>query len=192
MKILTKSIRVLTIAPVMALVILIALVISQPARFGEATNFWLSLVFLVIFPLLGYPFQKLIPPFKHRGREGQRTLAMIFAVAGYILGCLFALAFGAPAAVWIIYLSYLFSGILICLVNKAFYFKASGHSCGITGPFAILVSFGNPLGLIGIPILAVTWLSSLYMKRHTNAQLAVGAMIPVVVLAMVTALVSLV
>ena len=41
-----------------------------------------GLLFLVVLPLLAYPLQKYIPHFKDSGRDGQRSLAMIFSAAG--------------------------------------------------------------------------------------------------------------
>ncbi len=178
MKRLTYIIRVITVAPVMALVMLLILYLKSPALFGSPLHFALLVLFLVVLPLSAYPLQPLIKKFKDKGREGQRTLAMIFAVAGYVLGCLFALIFGAPKDVLVIFLSYLLSGFFVALINKLFHFKASGHACGVTGPFLLLVYFGHPIGYIGFAFLALAWASSLYMKRHTNLQLAAGGAIP--------------
>jgi hypothetical protein len=178
-----KTIRVLTVAPMMALVMLLVLYVRDFPLFGSPAAFVLLLLFLVVFPLLAYPMQPLIKKYKDKGREGQRALAMDFAVAGYIGGCLSAVLLHAPKSVWIIYLSYLLSGILVMLLNKLLHFRASGHACGVTGPFAILVYFGQPLGFLGIPLLAVVCLSSLRMKRHTAWQLLGGTVIPVAALA---------
>lgn len=172
------AIRIITVAPLMALVMLLVLVLRAPQTFGVPGMFWLSAFFLVVLPLLAYPLQPLIGPFKHKGREGQRTLALIFAVAGYFLGCVFAAVLGAPRGVWFIFLSYMLSGSLVALFNKVFHFRASGHACGVTGPFMLLVYFGQPAGYAGFAVLAVVWLASLAMKRHTTAQIIVGALIP--------------
>ena len=158
-----KIVRVLTVAPIMALLMLVIMYFNKSELFGSLTNFILSIVFLTILPLLAYPFQPLIKKFKDKGREGQRTLAMIFAVAGYICGCLSALLLRAPKFVLIIYLTYLLSGALIMLFNKLFHLKASGHACGVTGPFALLVCFGQTCGYIGIPVLAAVYLASISM-----------------------------
>jgi hypothetical protein len=177
---LSKAIRVLTVAPFMALLMLTILYLRDPALFGGVLYYILSVVFLTVFPLLAYPLQPLLRAFRDKGREGQRTLAIYFAVAGYIGGCLSAAVFGAPEGVWIIFLCYLASGTLVLLVNKLLHFKASGHTCGVTGPFILLLYFGQAAGLIGIPLLALVWISSIAMKRHTMAQLLGGAAIPVV------------
>ena len=180
-----KVIRVLTVAPVMAMVMLLTLYLRNPLLFGRRVNLALSILFLVVFPLLAYPLQPLLKKYRGKGREGQRTLAIDFAVSGYIGGSLSAILLRAPKSLWIIYLSYLLSGILVMLTNKLFHFRASGHACGVAGPFAILVYFEQPFGFYGIPVLALVFLSSLQLKRHTILQLICGAVIPIVALGIV-------
>ena len=187
-----KVIRVLTVAPVMAFVMLLTLYLHNPLLFGSRADFVLSILFLVVFPLLAYPLQPLIKKYKDKGREGQRILAIDFAVSGYICGCLFAMLLHAPKNVWTIYLSYLLSGILIMLTNKLFHFRTSGHTCGVAGPFALLIYFGHPFGFYGIPVLVLVFLSSLQMKRHTVLQLICGAAIPIVALGIVIMISSLI
>lgn len=179
-----KIIRTVTVAPVMAGVLLTALFLLKPEVFGRPLNYGCGIMFLTVLPILAYPLQKFMPGYRNEGREGQRNLAMAFAVGGYILGCAVTLFLNAPSSMWIIYLEYLCSGILIALVNKVFHFKASGHACGVAGPVALLFFFGVPVLFPGIVFLALTWWASLYIKRHTIAQLAGGCAIPVLVLFM--------
>jgi len=187
MKKLTYIIRVLTVAPLMALTMLLILYFSDPAFFGSVTHLVLAVVFLVVFPLLAYPLQRFFPRYKDKGRDGQRALAFIFAVTGYVAGCIVALLLPTPAGVLTIYVSYLLSGVIAFVMNKVFHFKASGHACGIVGPFLLLAYFGSPAGFIGFAVLAAAWASSLYMKRHTHAQMLVGGLIPCVALGLVAA-----
>jgi len=185
---LSKIIRVVTVPPLMALLMLLILGWRDPRFFGSLLHFLLAVTFLTIFPLLAYPLQPLFPSFKDKGREGQRTLAIYFAVAGYIGGCVSAVLLRAPGDVCVIYLSYLLSGALVMLVNKGLKFRASGHACGVTGPSTLLLYFGQPAGFLGMPLLALAWISSLYMKRHTNAQLAGGTAISVAALGIIVLL----
>jgi hypothetical protein len=148
----------------------------------------MNVVFLVSIPLLAYPLQPFFRKFKDGGREGQRKLAMYFAVAGYVGGLIFAIASGANKDVLVIYIAYLISGSLVALINKMLHFRASGHACGVAGPFLLLIYFGQPIGYLGIGVLVITWLASLYMKRHTWPQLLAGNMIPFISLALVTML----
>lgn len=179
MKNLPRIIRIITVAPVMAFIMLLTLYRHNPLLFGSTANFVLAIIFLIIFPLLAYPLQPLIKKYKDKGREGQRTLAIYFAVAGYTGGCLSAILLNAPKGVRIICLTYLFSGFFVMLFNKLLHKRVSGHACGVAGPFAILLYFGQPCGFFGIPILAFVWLSSLHMKRHTNLQFIGGTTISI-------------
>jgi len=171
-------IRIITVAPVMALVLLLILYLRAPQTFGNTLVFVMTVFFLVVLPLLAYPLQPLVKKYKDKGREGQRTLALIFAVAGYIIGFVSALVMNAPSDVLIIYISYMISGLLVAVANKVFHFKASGHACGVTGPFMLLVYFGQTIGFIGLGVLLMAWLASIYMKRHTWPQLLAGTAIP--------------
>ncbi len=182
MKNLSQIIRIVTVAPVIAFLMLLALYDQNPMLFGSAVHFTLAVLFLTVFPLLAYPLQPFFKKYRGTGREGQRALAMDFAVAGYIGGFLSSLFLKAPGSVRIIYLTYLISGFLILLSNQLLRFKASGHACGVAGPCAILLRFGVTAGYFGVPLLALAWLSSLSMKRHTAAQLAGGTIIPILAL----------
>ncbi len=182
--VLAKIIRVLTVAPIMALATLLTLYIFDPTLFGKLYLFILAVVFLCVLPLLAYPLQPFIPHFKDKGREGQRNLAMVFAVSGYVLGCLTNLFLNAPLSLWFIYLIYLLSGILIVVINKLFKLRASAHACGVAGPTALLMYFGIYLAVIpGIILYFSALWASLIMKRHTLQQFIGGAVVPIAILA---------
>ena len=135
-----KIIRVATVPPSMASALFIILGAYRTVGLVDTL---LGVLFLGILPILSYPLQPFIPHYKDKGREGQRNLAIVFSVAGYILGCVLALIFEAPLnTVVFIYLDYLISGVLIAVFNKLFHLKASGHACGIVGPVAMLVYWG--------------------------------------------------
>ena len=179
----TKIIRILTVAPVMALATLITLFVYNADIFGGTHNFIFSVFFLFILPICAYPLQPFIPYFKNKGREGQRNLAMVFAVGGYVAGCITNLFLNDPVYLWLIYLDYLISGALVVIINKVFRLRASAHACGITGPGALLCYMGIPMALIPTAILyiAALW-ASIEMKRHTLWQFLGGAVIPLAVL----------
>ena len=147
-----------------------------------------AFLFLGLFPILAYPLQKYIPQYKDKGRDGQRNLAMIFSVFGYILGCSINLFFNAPLEMWIIYLGYLISGVCILLINKLFHLRASGHACGVAGPIMLLIVFGVPALIPGVVLLIIVWWASLIMKRHTFAQLVGGTAIPLIAVAILNAI----
>lgn len=188
MKKAAKVIRILTLAPVMACAALITLFFVRPEVYGRTASFVCALVFLTVLPLLAYPLQPVTPGYRDRGREGQRNLAMIFAVSSYILGCIVNLFLHAPQAMWVIYLEYLLSGALIMLFNKCFHRKASAHACGVAGPCALLLYFHIDALIPGILALILTWWAILKLKRHTASQLAGGTVIPLAVMCLLALL----
>lgn len=179
-----KLFRILTVAPIMALAALCSLYAANSQFFGESVlNLALAIIFLTVLPLLAYPLQPIIPHFRGKGREGQRNLAMLFAVGGYIFGCVTNLFLNAPIQLWVIYLEYLLSGLLILIINKAFRLRASAHACGVAGPAVMLAYFGIPAALIiGTVLYVAAFWSSLCMKRHSWQQFVGGTVIPILVL----------
>ena len=162
----------------MALVLLFVLFVTKEDFFGNTLNLSLAIIFLVILPILAYPIQPLIPYFKDKGRDGQRSLAMWMASAGYILGVVTAAFLPVSNYLLVIYMTYLISGISIVLLNKVFKIKASGHACGVAGPIFSLIYFIGPWLLFGILILAAVFWASLFMKRHDKSELLIGMTVP--------------
>ncbi len=178
-----KFIRILTLAPLLAAISLILIFVFCPDVFPTGLDFAFMLFYLGILPLLAYPLQPMIPRFRNKGRDGQRTLAMLFAVAGYLLcfvNCIFA---DATKEMWLITLEYLISGVLILVFNKVFHIKISAHGCGSAGPIFLLLYFGLyiPSVLMAIAT-AVTYWASVKMKRHTVAELIGGSLVSVLLL----------
>ncbi len=177
----SKIIRVCTLASFLALVLLTTLYFCVP-NCMSLTNYVMSIVFLVLLPIIAYPIQPIVPHFKDRGRDGQRTLAMIAAVVGYVLSIIYAAVSRAPLIIWEIYLTYLLSGITILVINKLFHFKASGHACGIAGPTCMLAFYiGLPAIIVGGAIYLLALGASLRMDRHTIWQFLGGTAIPIVI-----------
>jgi hypothetical protein len=148
-----------------------------------------ALFFLAALPTLAYQFQRFIPKYKDRGREGQRSLAMIFSFAGYLIGTLTAFIFSAPIELKIIYTEYLLCGIGMILLNKVFKIKSSGHACGIVGPVIMFIYFGLYIpAIVGTALILPVYISSVRTKQHTLPQLLGGSAIPAVVLAIIVTL----
>jgi Na+/phosphate symporter len=168
----------------MALLLLVVLYITKPQYFGSAWNFVLAVIFLVIFPALAYPVQPLVPGFRDRGREGQRSLAIWMAGIGYCLGIGTASFIAFTREMWLIYLTYFISGVLMVLFNKVLKIKASGHMCGVAGPLFASICFLGPAALPGGIILAAVYRASLSMQRHSISELLLGTAIPVLALLM--------
>lgn len=178
-----RVIRKLTVPPAFAALLLMILYCAYPAYFASAWQLIAGIVFLCVLPLLAYPLQKYIPRFKDRGREGQRTLAMIFSAAGYLLGAATALISNAHEMLKLVYFEYLLCGIVMLVFNKVFKLHASGHACGVVGPILLLFYFRLYIpAIIGILLVIPVYISSLKTKQHTLAQLIGGSLIPLFVL----------
>ncbi len=179
--ILAKTIRVLTTAPILSLV-LFTLLFFTGGVFSTPTEFAVTIVLFTLLPLTAYPLQRFLPSFRSRGRDGQRTLAMIMANAGYLLSMVYAMIAGVGSSLLTLYLTYLFSGAALLIINKAFGFHASGHACGLCGPVAAMVYFtGWPSLIVGAVLFGMCLWGSLHMGRHTVPQFFAGSAISIIV-----------
>ncbi len=183
MNVLNKTIRVITVAPVMAALLLLALYFAFPGFGITPLQLVFALFFLSFLPLLAYPVQALIPRLRAGGRALQRRMAIIFSVAGYICGILYSLLFDQPREIIVVltvtYLTYLVSGIGIALFSALSSVKASGHACGIAGPAAAAWYFIGPIGLIGLALYIPAFIASVRMKRHTVWEFLLGGLVSV-------------
>ena len=179
---LSAAFRVIARPPIFAVAFLVILYLADESNFGAWWQLAFAIFALGVLPLLGYPLQRYIPPFKHKGREGQRSLAMLFCFGGYLLGTVWGLCTQAPAGVMMVYYCYLSCGVGMLLFNKLFRLKASGHACGIMGPvFAMLIHFHFWLpALIGAFLAVLVFASSVVTKEHTVRQLLGGSAIALV------------
>ena len=178
-----KAVRILTLAPLLAGFSILCIALTHADVFPTLLHFAYTFVFLCVLPLAAYPLQKYIPHFKNKGRDGQRTLAMLFAVAGYIF-CLVANAFArATADMWLICLEYFLSGLLILIFNKVLHIKLSAHGCGSAGPIFLLLYFGLyiPAALMAFVTILAYW-ASVKAKHHTVPQLVGGSAVSVLLL----------
>ena len=183
---LAMFVRKITIPPVFAGVLLLAVYLSYPDTVGSIWYVISGVVFLAILPVLAYPLQKYIPGFKDKGRDGQRSLAMLFSFAGYLLGTILTFVLSAPEIVKIIFLEYLLCGITMLVFNKLFKLKASGHACGVIGPMLLMVYFKLYIPAVVCALFAVpVFIASVHTKRHTPLQLLGGSLIPLAMLAIV-------
>lgn len=179
-------VRKITVPPVFAAVFLLVLYGLRPSAFASAWQLLGGIFFLGLLPVLGYPLQKYIPFFQRKGREGQRSLAMLFSLAGYLLGTVIAFAANAPAELCTVYLEYLLCGVSMLVCNLLFHWKASGHACGITAPVLLFARFHMFVpAAIGALLVVPVLLSSLRTGRHTKLQLLGGCLIPAVCLAVI-------
>lgn len=179
-----KWIRTLTVPPVMAIILSTVLYIALgTTAFANGAHYFEAVFTLGILPLLAYPLCRLIPMFKKKGRKFERNLAIVFSVAGYISGTLLICLTNGTKISKILFFTYLISGIITALLSFVFKFKASGHTCGVSGPIAMIVYCFGPIYLLLYALLVPIFVSSLKLKRHTLTQLIAGCLVPIAALA---------
>lgn len=174
-----QIIRKLTLAPILAGMMLVILRIWKPEVFQNGSQFFYTVFFLAVFPVLAYPLQRHIPGFRDKGREGQRNLAIIFAFLGYLCECLINIAVHVSDGLLLIGWTYLLSGVILLFLNQVLV-KASGHAAGATAAGILPVLLGlKQFALVSILFLVLVYSSSLRLRRHTLLQLLGGTVIPV-------------
>lgn len=178
-KVVAKITRVITIPPIMAAILCTLLFCVVPDAFSNGRHYFSAIVFLVLLPLSAYPLSMIIPSLRRGGRSSQRTLSIVFSVAGYMLGAAFAFIAGGTDIEKTLFLTYLLSGVFTALCSFVFKFRASGHACGVSGPVAMLVHYLGAPYMLGFLLLIAVFVSSLRLKRHTLAQLIGGSAIPI-------------
>ncbi len=172
-----KTIRIITIPPLLVATMLVLLFNFIPGIFRSITDLLVAIATLAIIPTLAYPLQRFIPGYKDGGRDAQRKLAFVSSMLGYTIGFVYALISGVSAELKFIFGTYFLSVIILILFNKVFHFKASGHACGVFGPLIHTVYFLGAGWMLpcAIAVWAVVW-SSLKLMRHTKSELFFGGM----------------
>ena len=172
-----KLIRILSIPPIMAIIMVVSVRLFRPNLFLSPVDFWLGLLFLALVPVLAYPVSWLIPSLRRRGRDGQRKLAFVFAFVGYLCGVLYALIFRRASGLLMLFLIYLFSVLVLALFNKALHIRASGHASSVTGPIGFLcAAIGGWFYLVGIFLFTLILWASVRIKRHTIPEFLIGSL----------------
>jgi len=131
----------------------------------------------MVIPFFAYPISYLSPSIKVKGRDGQRKLAFIGSLMGYFGALIYGMITSVSEGLLFIYLTYLFSVILLTIFNKIIRVRASGHACSITGPLILMIYFIGWKCLIPCVLFfnLIIW-ASLYIKRHTPKELFFGAL----------------
>ena len=175
-----KIIRIISIAPVMALLLILSLKFGYPGFFGKGWLFpILALFFICIVPVSAYPLQRFFPKYREKGREGQRELAIVFVNISYPVGLLLAIILGGNNTTIMFFLTYFLSGFLMILFNRIFHIRTSGHLCGVGGPMAYMIWFLGNWAWFGLPFyLLVCWASHV-LGRHTTSEMIMGTLLSV-------------
>ena len=167
------AVRILTMPPIVIGVTLLLMYV--PAGLLTMRELLWCEVFLLLIPLAAYPLREIFHIGKDR-RKGQRSTAMVCSAIGYIAGLIWSLLIPRSWLVYILFLSYVISIVLLLLLNAGLRFRASGHACSMTAPAVLLTWKLHPLMLIPSALLiAAVYRSSLKLSRHTLPQMLSGS-----------------
>lgn len=181
---LAKIVRIITIPTLLFFATLFIMFYTNRDCFPTAAELWVPICFIGCFPLLAYALAFVLKLCKKvegdKYRKTQRTFAFIFSVIGYAVAFVLSLTLKLNRVITILTSSYFFSVIFLSCFNLC-KLKASGHACGITGPILFLCYFVNLIYIIPcVIVFALSFWSSLYLKRHTVTQLVFGALSAVI------------
>ena len=167
------AVRILTMPPIVIGVTV--LLLYAPAGLLTMRELLWCEAFLLLIPLAAYPLREIFHIGKDR-RKGQRSTAMVCSAIGYIAGLIWSLLIPRSWLVYILFLSYVISIVLLLLLNAGLRFRASGHACSMTAPAVLLTWKLHPLMLIPSALLiAAVYRSSLKLSRHTLPQMLSGS-----------------
>jgi len=175
-----KVISILTVVPIMALFTASWIYLYDSTVFNNEVKWYIaSLVFLTFIPISAYGLKRILPNYKNTKRDGERKLAFIMAVFGYITGLITALVFNASQGVLIIFITYFISGILLTFFNKFIKIKASGHACGVAGPIVLILYFIGIRAWFVVLLLPIVYWARVAQKRHSYKELIIGTLVGV-------------
>ena len=168
---LAKFIGVITIPPVFASFAITWIFVS----YKSGLNWYLQcLLFLSVIPISAYFLKDHIPAVKEHGRQGERELAFITGIIGYVVGAISCIAFKMPAVVKTIIMTYFTAGIILTAINKLTHIKASGHACGVSGPLTLLTYFVQAKLWLSLLVISVVFWARLVTGRHNLKELIIG------------------
>ncbi len=180
---LAKIVRIITVAPVMAL-LLCSVLLAKGGAYNGLYMYFVCLFCLGVLPALAYAIEHKTQIVAKRhpelsSRECMRRLAIYMSNIGYIALIVVVYTTQQPALLKEMALTYLFSGMLIYIFSIILNIDASGHSCGFIGPVVFMAYNVSWWFLSLLPLFFILAWSSLKLKRHTPFQVVLGALIPV-------------
>ena len=178
-----KIIRIITIPPIEALVMLLILYRIKQEEFGSMGNLLMVILFLTVIPVCSYPIASRKKD-KEDTRNSQRNMAFIFNFLSYLAAMLIGYCVGCTRMLQWILNGYFLSVLVLTIVNKVFKIRASGHACSCTFPYLILSHYfgGYVTGICLILYLAEFW-ASVELKRHTVKEFLGGTIVAWIIFA---------
>ena len=178
-----KIIRIITIPPIEALVMLLILYRLKQEEFGNLGNLLMAGLFLTVIPICSYPIAS-----RKRGkqdmRNNQRNMAFIFNFLSYLAAMLIGYCVGCTRMLQWILNGYFLAVLILTIVNKVFKIRASGHACSCTFPYLILsYYFGGYVTVICLILYLAEFWASVELKRHTIKEFLGGTIVAWIIFA---------
>lgn len=178
-----KIIRIITIPPIEALVMLLILYRLKQEEFGNLGNLLVAVLFLTVIPICSYPIAS-----RKRGkqdmRNNQRNMAFIFNFLSYLAAMLIGYCVGCTRMLQWILNGYFLAVLILTIVNKVFKIRASGHACSCTFPYLILsYYFGGYVTVICLILYLAEFWASVELKRHTIKEFLGGTIVAWIIFA---------
>ena len=175
--IVAKIIRIITVPPLLALLLITYLYFGATGYFNMPVEAVIMAFCIVICPLIAYPVCFFVPSLRRLGREKERSTAFITTTVGYVFLLPFIFFAGITDKLAIICLTYVLSVVFLLIFNKIIGLRASGHACGVFGPLLVFIYAGGAYMVIPVIILsAMTIWSSLVLGRHSVSELVLSAL----------------
>ncbi|MGN0355510.1 MAG: hypothetical protein ACI4EI_10600 [Muricoprocola sp.] len=178
-----KVIRIITIPPIEALIMLLILYGIKRDEFGNMGNLLMVILFLSVIPVCSYPIASRKKN-KEDTRNTQRNMAFVFNFLAYLAAMLIGYCVGCTRMLQWILNGYFLSVLVLIVVNKVFKIRASGHACSCTLPYLILSYYlgGGAAAVCLILYLAEFW-ASVELKRHTIKEFLGGTIVACLIFA---------
>ena len=178
-----KIIRIITIPPIEALVMLLILYGSKQEEFGNMGNLLMVILFLTVIPVCSYPIASRKRD-KEDARNNQRNMAFIFNFLSYLAAMLIGYCVGCTRMLQWILNGYFLSVLALTIVNKVLKIRASGHACSCTFPYLILsYYFGGYVTVICLILYLAEFWASVELKRHTTKEFLGGTIVAWIIFA---------
>ena len=170
-----KIIRMITIPPIEALVMLLLLYGLKRDEFRTLGNLLMAILFLTVIPICSYPIAAMKKN-QEEHRNNQRKMAFIFNFVSYLAAMLIGYLVGCSRMLQGIFNAYFLAVMILTIINKGFKIRASGHACSCTLPYLILsYCLGCGAAVICMIFYLAEFWSSIELKRHTVKEFLLGS-----------------
>lgn len=171
-----KIIRVVTVPPVLAVIMLLVLYGYYGRRFAMPVQIFTAIVFLGIIPLLSYPLAYLWKDLLEI-REKQRKLAFILNFIGYFGAFVIGNAMNFSKMLRFIFAVYIVTVAVLTFLNKCLHLRASGHAASCAAPCIILsTAIGGGMTKISLLLYCAELWASVKLKRHSISEFLAGGL----------------